>query len=236
MPIMLGLTNVIGTLMPVILRSPAELLAASGIRLMAGVFLIVLGIVFYAVAGERKVRDIQASVNNNNMVADRSFLKGLMVCLAAGVLSPMINVAVVYGAPMQEQAVMAGADPIYATNVVWCIALTAGCIVNVGYCLYLLYTRGTRELYRKGSWRNWMFAVVAGVLWYMSMMIYGMGGHFLGDAGTSVGWALMQSLAVLTGNLSGLFMGEWKDAGTMSRRIMWLGLGCMLLGIVVVAI
>lgn len=236
MPIMLGLTNVIGTLIPVILRSPAELLAASGIRLMAGVFLIVLGIVFYAVAGERKVRDIQASVNNNNMVADRSFLKGLMVCLAAGVLSPMINVAVVYGAPMQEQAVMAGADPIYATNVVWCIALTAGCIVNVGYCLYLLYTRGTRELYRKGSWRNWMFAVVAGVLWYMSMMIYGMGGHFLGDAGTSVGWALMQSLAVLTGNLSGLFMGEWKDAGTMSRRIMWLGLGCMLLGIVVVAI
>lgn len=61
------------------------------------------------------------------------------------------------------------------------------------------------------------------------------GGSFLGDAGTSVGWALMQSLAILTGNLAGLFSGEWRDASPASRRTMWLGLSCLLAGVFIVA-
>lgn len=240
MPIMLGLTNGIGTLLPVALRSPEALLTPSGLRLMAGVVLIVLGIVLYAVAGERKARRERTECREREAAASgapggRPFLKGLLVCLAAGILSPMVNVAVVYGAPLQARAVAAGADPVHATNAVWSIALTAGCLVNAGYCLYLLRRRKTGRLYRASRWTNWAFAALAGVLWYLSMMIYGMGGHFLGTAGTSVGWALMQSLAILTGNLSGLFMGEWRDSGKGARRIMWLGLSALLAGIVVVA-
>lgn len=45
----------------------------------------------------------------------------------------------------------------------------------------------------------------------------------------------MQSLAILTGNLAGLFTGEWRGAAPVSRRIMWLGLACLLAGVFIVA-
>ncbi len=231
MPIMLGLTNVIGTLMPVVLRDPGGLLTASGLRLTAGVLVIVLGIVFYSVAGSLKERGAQtprAGVRSG-------FVKGLLVCLAAGILSPMVNFAFVFGAPLQQQALAAGTDPVYTSNAVWSIALTAGCLVNAGYCIYLLRSRKTGALYRGSRRVNWAWAALAGVLWYSSMMLYGMGGSFLGDAGVSVGWALMQSLAILTGNLAGLFTGEWRGAAPVSRRIMWLGLACLLAGVFIVA-
>ena len=231
MPLMLGLTNVIGTLMPVVLRDPGELLTAPGLRLIAGVLVIVLGIVFYSVAGSLKERGAQTPQTG----ARNGFAKGLLVCLAAGVLSPMVNFAFVFGAPLQERALAAGTAPVYTSNAVWSIALTAGCLVNAGYCIYLLRTRKTGALYRGSRWTNWGFAALAGVLWYLSMMLYGMGGSFLGDAGTSVGWALMQSLAILTGNLAGLFSGEWRDASLGSRRTMWLGLTCLLAGVFIVA-
>lgn len=231
MPVMLGLTNVIGTLMPVVLRDPGELLTSLGIRLIAGVVMIVLGIVFYSLAGSRKERDGRT----RKAEAGGAFAKGLLVCLLAGVLSPMVNFAFVFGAPLQRQALAAGADPMYTSNAVWSIALTAGCLVNAGYCIYLLLNRKTGVLYRGSRWVNWVWAILAGVLWYLSMMFYGMGGSLLGEAGTSVGWALMQSLAILTGNLAGLFSGEWRDASPVSRRMMWLGLACLLAGVFIVA-
>lgn len=146
-----------------------------------------------------------------------------------------VSVFRAFSAPLQQQAFAAGTDPIYTSNAVWSIALTAGCLVNAGYCIYLLRSRKTGALYRCGRWANWCWAALAGVLWYVSMMFYGMGGSFLGDAGTSVGWALMQSLAILTGNLAGLFSGEWRDASPASRRTMWLGLSCLLAGVFIVA-
>lgn len=231
MPIMLGLTNVIGTLMPVVLRDPGGLLTASGLRLTAGVLVIVLGIVLYSVAGSLKERGVQVPRAGGHS----GFVKGLLVCLAAGILSPMVNFAFVFGAPLQQQALAAGTDPVYTSNAVWSIALTAGCLVNAGYCIYLLQSRKTGALYRGSRRINWVWAALAGVLWYLSMMLYGMGGSFLGDAGTSVGWALMQSLAILTGNLAGLFTGEWRGAAPVSRRIMWLGLACLLAGVFIVA-
>ena len=190
-----------------------------------------LGIVLYSVAGSLKERGVQVPRAGGHS----GFVKGLLVCLAAGILSPMVNFAFVFGAPLQQQALAAGTDPVYTSNAVWSIALTAGCLVNAGYCIYLLQSRKTGALYRGSRRINWVWAALAGVLWYLSMMLYGMGGSFLGDAGTSVGWALMQSLAILTGNLAGLFTGEWRGAAPVSRRIMWLGLACLLAGVFIVA-
>lgn len=63
--------------MPVVLRDPGGLLTASGLRLTAGVLVIVLGIVFYSVAGSLKERGAQtprAGVRSG-------FVKGLLVAL-----------------------------------------------------------------------------------------------------------------------------------------------------------
>ena len=51
LPIMQGLINVVGTLMPVILRDPSELLTPTGLKLLTGTVIILAGIIFFAIAG-----------------------------------------------------------------------------------------------------------------------------------------------------------------------------------------
>ena len=117
LPIMQGLINSIGTLMPIVLRDPSELATPAGLRILAGVAVILAGIILFALAGSRKE---QSEGSRQTGAQSRSrFRKGLVICLLAGIFGPMINFAFVYGAPLQQQAVALGADPVYAGNAVW---------------------------------------------------------------------------------------------------------------------
>lgn len=51
---MQGLINSIGTLMPIVLRDPSELATPAGLRILAGVAVILAGIILFALAGSRK--------------------------------------------------------------------------------------------------------------------------------------------------------------------------------------
>ena len=110
---MQGLINSIGTLMPIVLRDPSELATPAGLRILAGVAVILAGIILFALAGSRKE---QSEGSRQTGAQSRSrFRKGLVICLLAGIFGPMINFAFVYGAPLQQQAValamLSGASP-----------------------------------------------------------------------------------------------------------------------------
>lgn len=233
LPIMQGLINTVGTLTPVLLRDPAELLAPSGLRMLAGIAVLLAGIVLFAVAGSRKAQ-LQESAQRQS-AGGRRFRTGLLICLLAGIFGPMINFAFVYGAPLQQRAVELGADPVYAGNAVWSIALTAGFLVNAAECLRLFR--------RNGSWRNYgqrragglAWAAVAGIVWYLSIMLYGMGGSQMGEAGATVGWAVMQSVAIIAGNVAGICAGEWRGTTRHARTPMVAGLACLIAGIVILS-
>jgi len=51
-----------------------------------------------------------------------------------------------------------------------------------------------------------------GVLWMGAFAVYGVGSVYLGDLGTSVGWALFQIFMIMTANGSGLLTSEWRGA------------------------
>ena len=105
LPIMQGLINSIGTLMPIVLRDPSELATPAGQRILAGVAVILAGIILFALAGSRKE---QSEGSRQTGAQSRSrFRKGLVICLLAGIFGPMINFAFVYGAP----AATAGRSP-----------------------------------------------------------------------------------------------------------------------------
>ncbi|MFR0895203.1 MAG: L-rhamnose/proton symporter RhaT [Alistipes onderdonkii] len=92
-------------------------------------------IILFALAGSRKE---QSEGSRQTGAPSRSrFRKGLVICLLAGIFGPMINFAFVYGAPLQQQAVALGADPVYAGNAVWSVALTAGFLINAAECIRL---------------------------------------------------------------------------------------------------
>jgi L-rhamnose-H+ transport protein len=111
-----------------------------------------------------------------------------------------------------------------------------GFIVNAAYCGYLLVcNRSWSSFGAKEPLRNGLLSVVMGGMWMGGVVIYGVAVTELGSRGPSIGWALIQSTAILAGNLMGLMANEWKDAGTRFRSRMTVGLALLFAGIALVS-
>lgn len=232
-PIMLGLINSVGTLAPIVIKDSTSLLTMSGLKIIAGVVIMLIGIVLYSIAGGRK-SDAQKRQNTESVKSNR-FKRGIIISILAGVFGPMINIAFVVGEPMSNYAIASGTSAINAANPIWCVALSTGFIVNVIACIISFRKNDTWKIYR-GNTKGVAFAAIGGVIWYVSIMLYGMGGGILGSSGASLGWATMQSTAIIAGAMAGIIAGEWRGASSVSLRYMFGGLICLILGLIVIAI
>jgi len=74
-----------------------------------------------------------------------------------------------------------------------------------------------------------------GIMWFGGVALYGTAVMNLGKLGASIGWPVIQSMAVLSGNVVGIFSGEWKGAGRRPFTTMLLGLTLLVVGILVIS-
>jgi L-rhamnose-H+ transport protein len=69
-----------------------------------------------------------------------------------------------------------------------------------------------------------------GALWFSSLVVYGTAAAHMADLGPVLGWPLFMSGIILTSNVWGLALGEWKGAARTSLIIMFAGLSFLILG------
>lgn len=228
-PIILGLVACLGALIPMAVFFPETLFATKGLVLMGGTALVVVGIVMISVAGSRKDPRGASAVKG-------SFAMGLAICIGAGVLSCLLNIGFAYSARLAEEARALGTPEVFASSALWAPFLTVGCLVNAGYALYLMRKRKTgRDFFHPDTPRNLVLGALMGLLWIGGVYLYSMGAATLGSYGVVVGWVLFMSSLILTGNLWGIFKGEWKGAPRAARSLLNLGLFVLMAAIVVVA-
>lgn len=218
-PIMQGLINAIGTIAPFLFKSPSDLLTPEYSYLLIGVAFTIAGIILFSNAGKEKSQE--------SGKRGRIFSRGLLICIIAGVFGPLINFGFVFGEPLQQTAVELGADSLFSANATWAVIFVAGFVVNAARCIYLLKKNGTIETYKESRGVNFLWAALAGILWYGSILLYGMGCNKIGGYAASVGWAIMQATAIIASNVAGILMGEWKGASRAS--IIKMAAGMLLL-------
>ncbi len=94
-----------------------------------------------------------------------------------------------------------------------------GCIANLAYCLGLKLSRKTLPRYwSRETPRNLGRSSAMALMWIGSFYLYGAGAARLGRWGVVAGWPLFISLSIVTGNLWGLWRGEWQAAAVPVRR------------------
>jgi len=226
-PIMQGLISSIGTIVPFLINSPSDLLNPAYYNIPLGVLVILAGIILYAIAGKGKDKASNKPGSN--------FKVGLIICILAGVFGPMINFGFVFGEPLQDTAIQLGAESIYSANATWAVIFTTGFIVNALQCIFLLKKNKTMALYKRATFSNYLWAAMAGILWYGSILLYGMGCNFMGEHAASIGWAIMQATAILASNVAGIIMGEWKNASKASLIKMAGGMCFLILGVIIIS-
>ena len=226
-PIMQGLINAVGTVIPFFAQGhPGDLFSRSFVTIPIGVVITLGGIILFAAAGREKNGGPDAATSG------KSFKKGLLIAILAGVLGPMINLGFVMGSPLQEKAVELGASPMSSANATWAVIFVTGFLVNAGQCLVLLRNKKTGALYKGAPLKNYLWAALAGIIWYGSILFYGMGCNEMGDYAASVGWAIMQATAILASGVAGLLMGEWKGASRQALAKMAGGMALLVAGMV----
>jgi L-rhamnose-H+ transport protein len=230
--VILGITAALGSLVPLLIQHPEEILRRTGLLTVLGVVVMLLGIIVCAVAG--KARDRQQGEAKSGATG---FLAGLIICVLSGVLSAFLNFGFVFGEEISSNAQSAGNDQVSAVYPLLALLLSAGFIGNAGYSVYLLTKNRTWDRFQlAGVVSHWLLATLMGFLLFGGYVLYGIGIANLGPLGPSAGWSLFLSMFVITANIAGILTGEWRGAGTRARRTMFSGSLILVVAVVILGI
>lgn len=236
--IAIGLSTVLGSLLPLLVLHRERMFTSQGAVIFLGVLLILVGIVGCALAGKMKDKHLEASDPRprESAAVTMSFKAGLIICVLAGVGSPLINFGLAFGAPLLARAAAQGVNPSSQANVIWAPLNTAAFIPYIIYCLYLGKKNNTTGLFRApGTGLNWVFGAIMGLLWFGSTVIYGAVSARLAEMGPILGWPLFMSAIIIASNVWGLATGEWKGSGSKALNTMLGSIFFLILGFAALA-
>lgn len=239
--IILGLTASLGSLIPLAVLYPQRLASSAALALYSGIGVLVAGLILCFHAGN--LRQAHRSKDEISNGADlQSFGKGdlrigVIICIASGILSSMLNLAFIFGDNIRITALGQGMSGTAAVNTLWLPIFIFGFIPTLVYCIYLFA--------RNGSWRgfgqpatgvNWFFGMLMGLLFVTGLSLYGIGSLRLGTIGPVLGFPVYTSAMVISANSAGFLTGEWSGSPRSAYFYEILGILLLIGSIVVIAV
>jgi L-rhamnose-H+ transport protein len=228
--LVLGTSAAVGTLIPLLRLHPGRLHTPVGHNLLAGVSLVIAGVLVCAIAGRQREKALRLHAETQ-----KNTTLGLLLAILCGFGAAFVNFGLAFGAPLIQTARSLGANTLNASNAVWMPLMLAGAIPNLFYCLWLLRKKQTANKFLRGSTSHWLLAFAMAVLWFGSTLLYGLSTTQLGAWGLILGWPLFMSLIVITASLLGMFTGEWKNSGASPLAIQWAGVILLVLAVFTLA-
>ena len=233
-PIAIGLSLVIGTLIPLFSKS-GLIFTPGGLVVVGSVFLVLVGVIYCGVAGVLRERSESAGQQTGSFVGGRAtFVFGLTVVILSGITDPCLNFAFSFGDAIKSASLETGqVSPGAESDAIWALALSGALVVNALYCILLLSRNGTWKLYRiPGTAHYWILATIMGIVWTLSITLYGRGATRMGPLGDSAGWAIFYCCIILFSAVWAFGTGEWKQASSRVWRSQLTGLALILAAII----
>jgi L-rhamnose-H+ transport protein len=229
MSVVLGLSSVVGSVLPIVFVFSGAMSRSSVIGVLAGLCIMLAGLILSARAGA--VRQSAHTEQELTRTADlKAFARGdvrigLPLGILSGLLSSMFNLALVFGNGIRTTALARGASPFAAASALSFPLTVSGFLAIFVYCSYLLIRNRTYRLFfAPGTASHWVLILIMSALYIGSIVVYAFGLSMIGAAGAVIGFPIYMATMILTGNAAGLLTGEWKNA---PRRAYSFGIGGM---------
>ena len=139
MAVALGYTAAFGTLMPPIFRGQfvSEVLGTrSGVTILVGVGICMLGIVFAGAAGTMKEREMSEEQKRAS-IKEFDLKKGLVVATFSGVMSSCFAYGLAAADPIKAESVRHGTAVLWQGLPALVVVLLGGFTTNFAWCLFL---------------------------------------------------------------------------------------------------
>jgi L-rhamnose-H+ transport protein len=234
----LGLSSVIGTILPPLYRGNLLELFSDppGRVILAGLIVNLIGILFCVRAGRDKDREL-ADKDKTKMNAEYNYRLGIIVALICGLFASFTGFGISAGKAISQVAVDYGASPVMSNNATLVILLLGGFLFNFLYYLYKNWKKNiTVELIRgKGKIQanNYFFSSLSGVLWYLQYMFFGMGTTQMGKYDFA-SWTIHMTLIIAFSTLWGLLFREWKLCSRRTRLFAVAGISIIIFSTVII--
>lgn len=225
----LGLMLAIGTLIPPVLDGRLKIMidSSGGNILIIGVLVACGGIGLSGWAGFLKDRMI-SDVEKQKTITEFHFIKGLFAALLVGITGSAMSLGFEQGLPVAEYAEKAGVDPLFTTMPVMLLMLSGTLITTFIWCIYLgVRNSSLKDYIRSASSStlafNYLFALLAGLLWFSQFILFGMGKSKMGPF-TFTSWGILMGLTIVFATIWGLYRKEWKGAALKVYVLMIISL------------
>jgi L-rhamnose-H+ transport protein len=238
MAMVLGYCAAFGTLMPPIFAGEfgsKVLGTTSGQVILGGVVVCLIGIAVAGMAGMTKEREMPAE-EKLSVIKEFNFKKGVIVATFSGVMSACFSYGLAAGDPIKKLTLEHGTSTLWQGLPVLVVLLLGGFTTNFIWCVILNVKNKTAHEYLDSStpmmW-NYIFAGLAGTIWYFQFFFYTMGETQMGAYKFS-SWTLHMASIIIFSNLWGLGLKEWRGASKKAMGLLFFSIFLLVLSTVIV--
>ena len=226
--IVMGLAALMGALVPLLQVENASQLPSFP-YVVAGLLIMPFGVAIVAYAGIQRDKVHAASGQEvSGMQQGKAFQAGLVIAVVCGLLSSFINIGFANAQPIAKLAEEAGALTRNSSLAAWVVVLAGAYLMNLLYVVYNLTKNKTWGSFKTaGAFPAYKWAVIAGLLWFGALGVYGQGSALMGDLGPVIGWPMLLGLSLVVSSFVAVKVGEWKDA-SRQLNIMIAGLAVLI--------
>lgn len=229
--IFIGTVILVGSLLPFIESGlPAQNIL---ITILAGLLVVLLGIMANGKAGIIREQD-EASETETK----KGMLKGITIAVIGGLLATGFSYANAVGAKVISEAVETQGNPQWLSSVaIMYIIYMAG---GIAIAVYFVQQLSSKKLWSKFKTphfsKNLGLCTVMGILNFFASVGFAYAAFKLGEQGNTVGYAIFNTVCVVTAIITGLITKEWVKASVKARNFLYTGLGAMVIGVIVLAV
>ena len=169
----LAISSAFGSLLPMLLLTPAKIHERTGHLVLAGIAIEICGIALCGRAGLLRERAASsANAQRGDLVGKaRPMAAALLLVIGSGLLSAVFNIGFVLAQPIADFGQSRGLSVFAATNLIWVLMLGGGAISNLGFCAFLLRKDRTAwKFAQPGSSRLYSLGFVMAALWGGSIL------------------------------------------------------------------
>lgn len=225
----LGLMLAIGTLIPPMLDGRLQVMmqGSGGKLLILGIVVACVGIALSAWSGILKDKNV-SDAKKQESVGEFNLIKGAMAAVLVGITGSAMSLGFEQGMPISEMAAQMGVDPLFTMMPVLIVLFSGTFITTIIWCVYLGLKNHSLSDYTSASSNkiltfNYLFALLAGILWFGQFIVYGMGKSKMGPF-TFTSWGILMALTIVFATVWGLIRNEWKGAPVKVYVLMILSL------------
>jgi L-rhamnose-H+ transport protein len=234
----IGLSAMLGFFLPPLITGTLDLSQPGSNTIIVGMAVGFMGTLFCGFSGRRKELELQASGKVHEAIFKPAI--GIPLCVLAGVLSAIYSVALGSAGPIAAIALERGANPDFVININFLFASTGAFCCILPITLWKLFKAGNLREIVGGSMNadtaplcNMLWSGIAGLLWYLQFIFYGMGANRMGNAST-VDWPLHMIMLILFSTIVAIIRKEWTSCSASTKYLITIAIGILVISVLVI--